>query len=439
MLQKGVLQKGTAEIPTDEKGGGGEMVTRKEDVIREKLRELHAVFSNVDIERIARERPDVARAMMLLSKSIARHTKLKKPKSARCGGLGRRTGDARELHQFSSCVRLAGDRTRGRMVRSQSLRRSLDLLDQAMVSTFGNTILIQQGGRTTDRIVVHGEFEHQHFSGPVERDDGRGALLFRIKESLKACGKILSDAEFEIIFHPGTAEKKRLTLRAMVELMKEVASRLASDVIEYAKFEDADDYDETILTEGVRTLCTAVYKTGSREQNACLGLIDDLRGELGRGTDLRKSELVEGVPPALHRLAEWFLPSKREKKPQIADLKGFFKKELAAAVVECKGQVSAVGNRILRRFDAGTHERRERDGRPPEERALLDEVNRRLLKQDEAEAEARKSHKPFYRLSKRSICQNVYDEAIEKGLPMPFKSAEQLRTCYYNDEHNIYP
>lgn len=100
---------------------------------------------------------------------------------------------------------------------------------------------------------------------------------------------------------------------------------------------------------------------------------------------------------------------------------------------DLKTALRADGNKTRRMMVSGALDVREDDKRPSDNRALLDTVDKRLRKQKDSADDARKRGEPFYKMTVSSICKNVFDEAIVAKKRISFKSADQLRTCYYND------
>ena len=100
---------------------------------------------------------------------------------------------------------------------------------------------------------------------------------------------------------------------------------------------------------------------------------------------------------------------------------------------DLKTAMRADGNKTRRKMDSESREVREDDSRPSENRVLLDTVDKRLRQQKKSAEEALNRGDKFFKMSVRSICNNVLEEALIAGKRTTFKSVDQLRTCYYND------
>lgn len=120
---------------------------------------------------------------------------------------------------------------------------------------------------------------------------------------------------------------------------------------------------------------------------------------------------------------------------QVANLVNcVMKSALSDTAEDIKGCVRADGNKTRRKMDSGSREVRENDKLSREDRALLDEVNKRLRKQKNNEDAAKEQGKAFCdKKSVRNFCKNVFEEAVAKGKPITFKNFDRLRTRYYND------
>ena len=268
------------------------------------------------------------------------------------------------------------------------------------------------------RFHIPGNYTYERVGREVEKDDGRDALLFKIKKSLGKCEKVLSDAAVEVNARKIFADRKEAAFKGMLELLKEVKSHFAPGIIKYAAYEEADLYDESIISEGVRKLCEGVFEPYSSERKSLGTILTTFKTETGYPTDLTKADLIEGVPPSLHDLAEFFMPNERDRVATVADVREVVE---AGTNKTCK-HMTDVGNKIARRQRAGSAGVNPK--RSNRENALLMKVR------DIVAENVKAGRKP----NVSAACDFVQRNAKNS----PFASKEQLRNRYNDDRDQGY-
>lgn len=387
--------------------------------VREKLQAFLAAAAKVDPREIAHHAPALYQTMrgLFAILSMAQSKRLGRTQHQKNAGFDHSLSP--DLIRLNECINRFGSRNVGRKSLPSLFKEAVRLFNELIVSDIGRgTVIVSEGNTPILRISIDGNYKCERLDDACAEDDGRTARLDKIKNALKRCGDILGKAKLDAGFKTSLAERKNAAYNGMIQLLQVVASDLAPEIIEYSQYDDADDYDETIITEGVRELCEAVFGTYSSELGACNDLLSKLRSEIGYPTDLTKEDLIEGIPPSLHRLAEWFIPTERDNVLTASDLR-----EVAtAAVNQINVHTTAVANRMERKQKAGTSEAK--DNRTPDERKIIDEVKDAVEKTRAQDPKA----------SIKGICEGI----LKKHPNAPFRDENQLREDYYYDMANFY-
>lgn len=386
--------------------------------ISEALQWFLAEAVRLDPRGLAEQSGEVRSALDAMLKTLLRVER-------RYGGVRRHSGmgwhdpklppNLRRLHE---CVRNSGDRTVGRSAQAENFHRAVSIVKEIIVSDFGNGTVVVKGGNEEIRFHIPGTYTYERVSGGVKTDDGRSALLEVINDSLGRCGDILSDAEVDVSAYKDFADRKSAAFKGMLRLIKEVKRSFAPEIIEYAQFEEADDYDESIITSGIGKLSKAVFVPYGAEIKACRDLLGNLGTEISYPTDLTKKDLIEGVPPSLHDLVEWFMPNERDRVVTVADMREVVE---AGTSKVCK-HMTAVGNKIARRQRAGSAGVNPK--RSNRENALLKKVRDIVAKNVKA------GRKPNVSAACDFVQRNTKNS--------PFATKEQLRNRYNDDRDQGY-
>ena len=287
-----------------------------------------------------------------------------------------------------------------------------------MISIFGNKIVVTDDkGRRTAEIAVAGSFTVKTFPGGDDpSDDGRDALLSEINASLSTCGNILAGALVEVNMAQGLSYKKAAALRGMIDLFKEMSVKLIPDIHKYAKYEDASEYDETIVEVGVRKICEAIFSKGSPTLNSCLDLLDEANATLRYPCREDFSKCPLNVPLPYHRVAEWFAPG--DGNEDVSAI-------LQAATADIKKTIHVDGNYTRQLFRFGAEEKNARDRRSPKQRRFLDELVQKYREKTRKQGgEFKKSE--FYR------------DAFKTAPSGLFRDATHLRHVLEYDEGHFY-
>ena len=387
--------------------------------IREALKAFLAEAEKVDPSRLADRAPAYYGLLIGIAKTLADIRLMGKRAHGRMT-YGRR-GHADlppEFRKFNETLRRFRDRTEGRRERVEHFKSAVSILRKLIVSDLGDGTVIVRNGSEEVRFHIPGNYSYERVGCGVEKDDGRAALLVKIKKSLGKCEKVLSDAAVEVNARKIFADRKGAAFKGMLELMKEVKSHFAPDIIKYAAFEDADLYDETIISAGVRKLGEGIFAPRSPEMKSLDELLTTFKTETGYPTDLSKTDLIEGIPPSLHDLVEWFMPNERDRVVTVADIREVVE---AGTNKACK-HMTVVGNRIARRQRAGSAGVNPK--RSNRENALLQKVRDIVAKNVKA------GRKPNVSAACDFVQRNTKNS--------PFETKEQLRNRYNTDRDKGY-
>ena len=253
---------------------------------------------------------------------------------------------------------------------------------KALISISGNTAIIRSEDGTETRItsdtplrIVTGG------GGGDDLDDGRTAALAKINVTLEKCEIILKATLAAVKLATGIAARKSAAKDGMVKLFTVMGQKFMPQILDYAKYEDAEAYDESRISMGVWRICSAVFTSedGDRDfnrLNACQTSLNEFCEQTKYPCETDCGDLPLGVPLPINQIAQWFMVEKNDDLVAAIDE---VKEKLDAQTVIIGGK-PAVRAVPVRKPQSHPHERTAAQKRHSEDvAAVVKEINRRYL------------------------------------------------------------